>query len=126
DGTLQRMGQAIDPLVDPPTLARQLLQASAEVLNVSRGAVYLRQGEPPLYKLTESLGPAPPLLELSSGCPLVEAILRRGSVLAAANGSPLSDAVRRQLRFLGGEVAHGRAHEGELVAVLGGGLQARG
>jgi len=118
DRTLQRMGQAIDQLVDPPTLAKQLLQASAEVLNVSRGAVYLRQGEPPLYKLTESLGPAPPLLELSSGCPLVEAILRRGSVLAAANGSPLSDPVRRQLRFLGGEVAHGLAHEGELLALL--------
>src|SRR5205085_9721177 len=67
DRTLRRMGHAIDQLVDPPTLAKQLLQASAEVLAVSRGAVYLREGNPPLYRLVDSLGPQPPLEELSSG-----------------------------------------------------------
>src|SRR5262249_42324790 len=79
DGTLRRMGQANDKLVDPPTLARQLLQAASEVLNVSRGAVYLREGNPPLYRLVESLGPVPPLTELSSGCPLIEMLQRRSA-----------------------------------------------
>ena len=82
DRTLQRMSQAIDQLVDPPTLARRLLHTSAELLGVPRGAVYLRQGEPPLYRLADALGPAPELAELSSGCPLVEALRDHGPQLA--------------------------------------------
>ena len=66
DRTLQRMGQAIEQLVDPPTLAQRLLHASAELLGAPRGAVYLRQGEPALFRLAGNLGPAPPLTELSS------------------------------------------------------------
>ena len=61
--------------VDPPTLARQILQASAEVLNVSQGSIYLRDGNPPIYRLVSSLSSAPPLVELAPGCPLVEASL---------------------------------------------------
>ena len=41
------------------------------VVGVPRGAVYLRQGEPPLYRLASSLGPPPELQELSSGFPLI-------------------------------------------------------
>ena len=52
------MSQAIEQLVDPPTLAQRLLHTSAELLGVSRGAVYLRQGDPPLYRLAGCLGPA--------------------------------------------------------------------
>src|SRR5439155_21825495 len=39
DRTLRRMGRTIEQLVDPPTLARQLLQTSAEVHGVEPGAV---------------------------------------------------------------------------------------
>jgi transcriptional regulator with GAF, ATPase, and Fis domain len=74
DRTLRRMGQAIEQLVDPPTLARRLLQACADLLNVARGAVYLREGDPPIYRLAGCLGPTPPLTELSLGCPVVEAL----------------------------------------------------
>ena len=83
DHTLQRMSQAIEQLVDPPALAHRLLHTSAELLGASRGAVYLRQGDPPLYHLTEALGPAPALTELSSGCPLVETLLTQGTLAAA-------------------------------------------
>src|SRR5262249_23681920 len=118
DRTLRLMGQAIEQLVDPPTLARQLLQALAEVWTVSRGLVYLRQGEPPLYRLVESLGPTPPLGELALGCPLVEAMQRRGSVVAVRTRDAAIDPVQRQLRFLGGDVAYALVHEGELLALL--------
>jgi transcriptional regulator with GAF, ATPase, and Fis domain len=118
DRTLRRMGQAIEQLVDPPTLARRLLQASAEVLNVSRGAVYLREGEPPLYRLAGHLGPAPSLTELSSGCPLVEVLQGRGALVVRPGPGPEGDPALRQLRFLGGEVAHALAHEGRLLALL--------
>src|SRR5262249_48286825 len=69
DRTLQRMGQAVAQLVDPPTLAQRLLHASAELLGVPRGAVYLLQGEPPAYRLTGSIGPEPPQTELSPDSP---------------------------------------------------------
>ena len=84
DRTIRRMGQAIEQLVDPPTLARRLLQSSAEVLSVSQGAVYLREGNPPIYKLVDALGPAPALTELPLGCPLVDDVGPRGSTLAPA------------------------------------------
>jgi transcriptional regulator with GAF, ATPase, and Fis domain len=116
DRTLRRMGHAIEQLVDPPTLARQLLQATAEVFGVSRGAVYLREGSPPLFRLVESLGAAPTLTELSSGCPLIETIGRRNFLTGGRNGH--LDPGQRQLQFLGGEAAHALAHEGQLLALL--------
>ena len=117
DRTLKRMGEAIEQLVDPPTLARRLLQASADLLNVSRGAVYLREGNPPIYKLAGCMGPVPPPLgELSPGCPLVELLQTRRSLTCRPNGN--SDPAVRQLRLLGGEVAYALAHEGHLLAFL--------
>jgi transcriptional regulator with GAF, ATPase, and Fis domain len=117
DRTLQRMSQAIEQLVDPPTLARRLLHTSAELLGAGRGAVYLRQGDPPLYHLTEAIGPVPALAELSSGCPLVEALLTESS-LALPTQSPPSTASQRQLHFLGGMVAQALLHEGQLLGIL--------
>lgn len=118
DRTLRRMGQAIEQLVDPPTLARRFLQASAELLNVSRGAVYVREGVPPLYRLAGNIGEAPPLAELPPGSPLVECLRERGALLMGP-GYPLSaGSAQRQLRFLGGQAAHALAHEGQLLAIL--------
>ncbi|MFN4259315.1 MAG: sigma 54-interacting transcriptional regulator [Gemmataceae bacterium] len=116
DRTLQRLSRAIAQLVDPPTLARRLLHAAAELLGVTRGAVYLPEGDPPIYQLAGALGPAPPLAELAAGCPLVDALLRRGTLVIRA-GDPL-DPARTQLRFLGGELAHGLTHNGRLLALL--------
>jgi transcriptional regulator with GAF, ATPase, and Fis domain len=118
DRTLQRMGQAIEQLVDPTTLARQLLQAAADVLGVSRGSVYVREGEPPLFRLIDALGDTPPLTELASGCPLVEAVQNSGAVLSIGGRGATGDPVQRQLRFLGGELAHPLAHEGQMVGIL--------
>ncbi|MHB1425092.1 MAG: hypothetical protein ACYC3I_18120, partial [Gemmataceae bacterium] len=117
DRTLQRMSQAIEQLVDPPALAHRLLHTSAELLGASRGAVYLRQGDPPLYHLTEALGPAPTLTELSSGCPLVETLRSQSSLGLPAYAAP-AVAGLRQLHFLGGTIAQGLLHEGQLLGIL--------
>ncbi len=117
DRTLQRMSQAIEQLVDPPTLAHRLLHTSAEILGAGRGAVYLRHGDPPLYHLTESIGPDPALAELSSGCPLVESLLSQGSLTVSAPTPPATAALR-QLHFLGGAIAQGLLHEGHLLGIL--------
>jgi transcriptional regulator with GAF, ATPase, and Fis domain len=117
DRTLNRMGEAIDQLVDPPTLARRLLQACGELLNVSRGAIYLREGDLGLYRLADHLGPTPPsLAELSSGCPLVEVLQKRK--MAKLRVGEMSDPAQRQLRLLGGEVAYALAHEEQVLAFL--------
>jgi transcriptional regulator with GAF, ATPase, and Fis domain len=116
DRTWQRMSEAIEQLVDPPTLARRLLHTAADLLGTPRGAVYLRQGSDPLYVLADSLGETPALTELSSGCPLVEA-LRDGGSLAGRVPGP-ADPARRQLLFLHGEVAHALWHEGQLLGLL--------
>lgn len=123
DHTLQRMSQAVEQLVDPPTLAHRLLHTSAELLGAGRGAIYLRQGDPPIYGLTEALGPAPALAELSSGCPLVETLLQQSTLaLPLANESVVVPAQAvpgpRQLRFLGGVLAQGLLHEGQLLGIL--------
>ncbi len=82
DRTLQRMSQAIERLVDPPTLARRLLQESADLLGVPQGAVYLREARDVLvYRLAHHLGSPPPLTELSPGCPVVEALKGGGTLL---------------------------------------------
>jgi transcriptional regulator with GAF, ATPase, and Fis domain len=117
DRTLKRLSQAIEKLVDPPALARRMLQEAAELLGVRRGAVYLREGNPPLYRLADHLGLAPALTELSPGCPLIEALPGCATVLVRPRSAP-EDAAQRQLRFLGGEVAHALVHEGQMLALL--------
>ncbi len=117
DGTLQRMSQAIEQLVDPTTLARRLLHTSADLLNVSSGAVYLRQGDPPLYLMTDALGPAPALTELSSGCPLIEALRLRATVVARPRPAP-ADPAQRQLHFINAGIAQALSHEGQLLGLL--------
>jgi transcriptional regulator with GAF, ATPase, and Fis domain len=119
DRTLRRMGQAIEQLVDPLTLARRWLQTSAELLNVSLGAVYLREGNPPLYRLAGCLGPTPPLVELSPGCPLVEFLKQSpGTLVARSRPSGIADPAQRQLRFLGGQAGFALAQNGHLLAFL--------
>ncbi len=117
DRTLKRMSQAIEQLVDPAALARRMLQEAADLLGVRQGAVYLREGSPPLYRLAEHLGGPPALEELSSGCPLIEALLARGTVLRPRSPAA-EDAAARQLRFLGGEVAQTLSHEGQMLALV--------
>ena len=118
DRTLQQMSQAVQQLVDPPALAQRLLQATTELMGVTRGSVFLRQGDPPLYRLQGSLGPTPSLDELSSGCPLIEALKEGNIVSLRQRSTPGQTPAQRQLQLLGGEIAHPLAHEGRLLALL--------
>jgi transcriptional regulator with GAF, ATPase, and Fis domain len=154
DRTLARLSQAVEQLVDPQALARRLLGVCSELLGVTRGAVYLRAGDPPLYRLGDHLGDPPPLTELSPGCPLVEALRTKHVLLlrapegsnwwqprpangGAGNGTSVrepaaalpavsQDPSRRQLHFLGGAAAQALIHEGQLLALLVLGPRMRG
>ena len=118
DRTLRRMGQAIEQLVDPPTLARRLLQASADLLGASRGAVYLREAETSIYRLVGWLGTEPALNELSPGCPVVERLVQRGFLVLTPRPNAGDLPAQRQLHLLGGVAARALSHEGQLLALL--------
>jgi transcriptional regulator with GAF, ATPase, and Fis domain len=111
DRTLQRMSEAVQQLVDPPTLLARLLQASAELLGVSLGAAYLRQGEGRPLRRAALLGPAAPPEEASSDEWRGEGESK--SALASRFGFPV-------------EVARPLTHEGRLLAVLLLGPRGRG
>ncbi|MCI0458836.1 MAG: sigma 54-interacting transcriptional regulator [Gemmataceae bacterium] len=118
DITLQRMGQAVQQLVDPPTLVNRLLHSSADLLGVSRGAVYLREDDPERYRLAGALGEPTPPAELDPAGLLLEALRARGTVtIPPWPGLPLDEAQQR-LAVLGGALAHGLAHDGRILAVL--------
>jgi transcriptional regulator with PAS, ATPase and Fis domain len=118
DRTLQRMGQAIAQLVDPPMLAQRLLQTSSELLAVARGAVYLRQEEPSVFRLAGSLGAAPLQTELLPDSPLVQFLQQEEVVLAPPPRSHAISAAQLQLQALGGAIAHAVSHEKRLLAVM--------
>jgi transcriptional regulator with GAF, ATPase, and Fis domain len=118
DRTLQRMGQAIEQLVDPHALAMKFLNATTELLGASQGAVFLRQGDPAVYRLAGFQGSAPTVGELPPGAPVVDA-LRLGKVVDSRPIPyiPLSLA-QRQLKNLGGDLAQPIMHEDRLLAFL--------
>ncbi|MBI1918827.1 MAG: sigma-54-dependent Fis family transcriptional regulator, partial [Planctomycetes bacterium] len=89
-----------------------------------RGAVYLRDGDPALYRLAATLGDPPPHPELPPGQPLVEELRSHGSLCPRpphANGNGTAHdslAALRQLHHLGGEVAFALVHEERMLALL--------
>jgi transcriptional regulator with GAF, ATPase, and Fis domain len=118
DRTLQRMGEAIEQLVDPHALAMKFLNATTELLGAGQGAVFLRQGDPGIYRLAGFQGSAPSLGELPPGSPIIDA-LKKGKVVDARPSpyEPLSPA-QKQLKNLGGELAQPIMHEDRLLAFV--------
>jgi transcriptional regulator with GAF, ATPase, and Fis domain len=119
DRTLQRLGQEIEKLVDTPSLAIKMLNATAEVLGVQQGAIFLlQQGEPAVYRLAGSIGQAPPLEELSPNYPLVAAMGSGRTILGRARFGPPPSPAQKQLQYLRGEIAQPLTHENRLLAIL--------
>ena len=123
DRTLHQLNEAIEHLVEPPTLARHLLDASAELLGVSRAAFFLSEGEPSLFRLTGTLGRPPQLTELAAGCPLVDALTQ--NTLLTLPGET-DRAVCDQLQLLGGEIALALKHDDRMLGFLTLGPKAAG
>jgi len=116
DRTLQRMSQAVEQLVDPPTLSKRLLHALAELLDFQQGSVYLRAGDGDPFRLAAHIGPVPERGQLAVTSPLVQALEQ--SPLVRKRTTTDRDAVQAELEALGGEVAVAVKHERRLMAVL--------
>lgn len=115
--TLERMGQAVEQLVDEPTLCRRLLTALSELLDFSQGAIYVRQGQPPVFTLASHLKDRPSLQELPPGSPLIDALMQSPLVRVPPVLGPIAPA-QRQLASLGGEIALALRHHGQVIAVF--------
>ena len=118
DLTLQRMGKAVEKLADPPALAQKFLQSTTDFLGIERGSVYLRQGEPAIYRLAGCQGSPPPLGELPPGSPLIDALLKGNVVLGRPRPYQLLTLAQKQLQHLGGEIAHPVMHEDRMLAFI--------
>jgi transcriptional regulator with GAF, ATPase, and Fis domain len=118
DQTLRQMSQAISQLVDPPVLAQRLLSTVSDALAIPRGAIYLRHGEPPDFRLVATQGEVPAVASLEPDAPFIEA-LRTGLRLECPSTSEGAlTAAQRQLRQLGGEIAQPLLSEGALMAAM--------
>lgn len=116
DRTLHRMSEAVQQLVDPPTLVQRLLHASTDLLGVERGAVYLPQGNAAIFRLAGWVGPAPTQMELSKSGPLLQALTEQPVIATfQSNDTP---AALEQLRDCQGELAHALIQDGRLLAIL--------
>ncbi len=116
DHTLNLLGEAVEQLVDPPTLGRRLLRAAADLLGIPVGAVYLRDGDPPVFRVAGGIGPVPPAPELPADGPLIAALGQHETIPPKAGPGPFDALV--QLRAVGGAVAVALTHENVLRAVL--------
>jgi transcriptional regulator with GAF, ATPase, and Fis domain len=118
DQTLQRMGQAVEQLVDPLALAQKFLHATTDLLGVAQGSVFLRQGDPPIYRLAGCQGTPPPLGELPPGSPLVDALMEGKVISGAPKPYPPMTSAQKQLQLLGGQLAHPITQDDQLLAFV--------
>ncbi len=116
DRTLQKMGDAVQQLVDPPTLVQGLLHATTDLLGVSRGAAYLRADDG-AYKLAGWVGPAPVQMEIASNSPLIDELSQQGVAILPRGEEPTTSA-QRTLREVEGELARALTLDGRLLALL--------
>ena len=116
DQTLKLLGETVEQLVDPPTLARRLLRAAGDLLGVQGGAVYLRDGEANTFRVAGGIGPVPPREELPTDGPLVAALGTFETIPPRTGPGPFDALV--QLRAIGGAAAVALSHENVLRAIL--------
>lgn len=118
DETLRRMSTAVEQQVDPQLLCRRFLHALSELINFEQGAIFLREGEPPVYRVVAHLGSEPPVKELPPGSPLIDMLVQSPIVRARPQGTFGLDPVQRQLQQFHARTALPLRHEGVLLAVL--------
>ncbi len=118
DETLKRMSTAVEQQVDPQLVCRRFMHALSELVNLEQGAIFLREGDPPVYRLVAHLGAEPKVKELTPGSPLIDTLMQSPIIRARPPGSIGLDPVQRQLQQFHARTALPLRHEGVLLAVL--------
>jgi transcriptional regulator with GAF, ATPase, and Fis domain/cbb3-type cytochrome oxidase subunit 3 len=115
DETLRRINLTMEQQVDLPALCKRFLETLTELVDLEQGAIYLRSGEPSVYRLVAHRGKEPPLRELPPGSPLID-VLTTAPLVQRQRGN--YSAAERHLAQFHSEVALPLRHEGTLLAVL--------
>jgi transcriptional regulator with GAF, ATPase, and Fis domain len=118
DQTMRRMTLAVEQQVDAPTLCRRFLHALSELVHFQQGSIYLRTGEPPIFRLVTNLGTEPPLNELPPGSPLIDALQQVPLVRVRPGAGAVQEPSQRQLAQLHAEIALPLRHDRGLLAVI--------
>lgn len=116
DKAMLRLSEAVDQLVEPAQLARQLLQSAREAVRAERGAVYLRDVAGS-YELAAWTGwPAPPRREIDQF--LAGEIVRSPAGQAEFGQTARSLTALRVLRSLDATLALSLELDGDSVGLL--------
>jgi len=87
DKAVRQLGAAVDRLVEPAQLARQLLQGARETIGAAGGVVYIREPDGEDYVVADQIGwpYAPPRLAASH--PLLQELAIAGMLRSSAAGA---------------------------------------
>lgn len=121
DRAIRKMGEAVRNLADSSRVAQRMLEATADMLSLERGAVFLQSESKAGFELAAALGVPPELAELPNDHPIVEALKRQSPLRATYGGVLGMESAHRSLRTLGAEVAQRIEFEGRVIglALLG-------
>jgi transcriptional regulator with GAF, ATPase, and Fis domain len=118
DRAVRKMGEAIRSITDETQVAQRMLEATADLLNVRRGAVYVPDDEERAsqFGLAASLGIPPRVHRIPMDHPLVRAALDRPILMAWDPDIPAP--LRSELLALGAHLVQVIQVEGRPLAVL--------
>jgi DNA-binding NtrC family response regulator len=110
DKAVRQLGAAVDRLVEPAQLARQLLQGARETIGAAGGVVYLRESDGEDYVVADEIGwpYAPPRLAASH--PLLQELAIAGVLRSSASG-----ASGRALQSFGASLGYLLELEGAII-----------
>lgn len=110
DKAVRQLGAAVDRLVEPAQLARQLLQGARDTIGAERGVVYLRDDESESFTVADHVGwPSAPKT-LKPEHPLIAELAISGTLKRSALG-----AGARELHAFGAELGFLLELEGALI-----------
>lgn len=118
DKAMRRLSKAVDQLIEPTQLARQMLQSVLDAVGAERGAVYLRDKAGRNLTLAAQIGLPSAVNRLDAASPLASELRYRGVLSARLGLAVLPSAAQQQLRDSDGELAFALELEGVLVGLV--------
>ena len=118
DSALKRLSKAVDRLIEPAQLARQMLQSALDAVGAERGLVYLRDKAGRHFMLAAQVG-SPSGETMLDADSAIAVELRFRNVLASRHTlAMIPSAAQQQLRELDGELAFALEQDGQLLGLV--------
>lgn len=118
DGALKRLSKAVDRLIEPAQLARQMLQSAMDAVGAERGMVYLRDKAGHHFTLAAQFGTPAGETSIDADSALAHELRHRNVLASRHTLAVLPSAAQQQLRDVDGELAFALEQEGELLGLV--------